>query len=670
MFRTFVGFLLAGIVIHQVSVILKNHYTNMADQESPTGDAETQALEGEQPMSPETQPMSQESGGTDDDQGEGKPGEVTKDDALESMEVDLSSPESKAEEETKGDEQSLSKEEIPTTPEKATAEGSKDEEKTETIAGNNEEMAKGDERESMEVVPQSPESRADDEKEKDAHGETDPEEQPMSQGSAIVGGAEEESSTSQKAEAAAVDEKEVVQEDAGKSMDVDESSQDSREDKSATEATDQESETDQKAEKPSNEIKDTSDDGDEKQEEMKKEGDDSDKKPESKENAKELEKNKAEGKVEEQQAKKEEESLEEKYRKHLEYMEQRRDEERSKHTFPDTLEEFKYKFNEDGELRHMETDEKFIFHVKKDDHVYNQKRYEALGEIITDYVYNLLEKDEKLQKVYIPVDAAKDEPKSFIFMTEDALTNPDKLMLLIHGSGVVRAGQWARSLIININLESGTQIPYIRRAKENGYGVIVFNTNENYEDRQKKIPIRENSTPEDHTQYVWDNFVMKSKAKHVVMVAHSYGGLCVTSLCASREKEFYRKVTVVAMTESIHSLHLQEAPHPMIRWFSKFAVNWVTSEEPCDTPIPMDLLEVPKRSAGTKKHEETSWKSIDAVFKYFAEAVSKATPSGTERPHENAENEGAADPNGKEKKDSKAGPTEKKPEGKVQQQSD
>lgn len=51
-------------------------------------------------------------------------------------------------------------------------------------------------------------------------------------------------------------------------------------------------------------------------------------------------------------------------------------------------------------------------------------------------------------------------------MSEDALTNPDKLLVLIHGNGVVRAGQWARRLIINEDLDSGTQIPYIKRATE------------------------------------------------------------------------------------------------------------------------------------------------------------------------------------------------------------
>ena len=44
---------------------------------------------------------------------------------------------------------------------------------------------------------------------------------------------------------------------------------------------------------------------------------------------------------------------------------------------------------------------------------------------------------------FLQVDAEENEDMSFFFMSDDALTC-DKLMILIHGSGVVRAGQWAR----------------------------------------------------------------------------------------------------------------------------------------------------------------------------------------------------------------------------------
>lgn len=66
------------------------------------------------------------------------------------------------------------------------------------------------------------------------------------------------------------------------------------------------------------------------------------------------------------------------------------------------------------------------------------------------------------------MDASPEEPTSFIYLTPDALLNPSKLLVLIQGSGVERAGQWARRLIINQDLDSGTQIPFITRAIQVG----------------------------------------------------------------------------------------------------------------------------------------------------------------------------------------------------------
>lgn len=82
--------------------------------------------------------------------------------------------------------------------------------------------------------------------------------------------------------------------------------------------------------------------------------------------------------------------------------------------------------------------------------------------MITETVYELLTKETKLQKHIIPVtnnvstrelfitkqvDIKDSEPSSFFFATDDALVNPTKLMILVHGSGVVRAGQWARRYV-------------------------------------------------------------------------------------------------------------------------------------------------------------------------------------------------------------------------------
>lgn len=64
-------------------------------------------------------------------------------------------------------------------------------------------------------------------------------------------------------------------------------------------------------------------------------------------------------------------------------------------------------FLSDGQLRHTETDERFEFEVRKEDPKYNQKRYEALGEVITEYVYNLLETEVGLKRITIPVSCGK-----------------------------------------------------------------------------------------------------------------------------------------------------------------------------------------------------------------------------------------------------------------------
>ena len=47
----------------------------------------------------------------------------------------------------------------------------------------------------------------------------------------------------------------------------------------------------------------------------------------------------------------------------------------------------------------------------------------------------------------LQLDANEHEGRGFVFYSNDAF-DCDRLMLIIHGSGVVRAGQWARRFVI------------------------------------------------------------------------------------------------------------------------------------------------------------------------------------------------------------------------------
>uniref|UniRef100_A0A8B9HTP2 Arb2 domain-containing protein n=1 Tax=Astyanax mexicanus TaxID=7994 RepID=A0A8B9HTP2_ASTMX len=323
--------------------------------------------------------------------------------------------------------------------------------------------------------------------------------------------------------------------------------------------------------------------------------------------------------------------------------------------FPQTLEEFEYAFNEHGQLRHTRTGEPFVFNYKEDLHRWNQKRYEALGEIITQYVYERLEKDCKLRKEMLPVDAEEDEPKSFFYLSEDALTNPDKLLVLIQGGGVVRAGQWARRLIINEDLDSGTQIPFINRAMKEGYGVMVLNPNENFLEVEKAPeaeqsgadssdePAEKRERREEREGKKKKEFYEKYRNPQKERETER-----IPIRMIQREDEVKSRLTAVAMTDSVHNVWHQEASRTIQDWLKEKCCNWVSSSEPLDTPLDAMLPDCPRRSAGTERHELTSWKSFQSIFKYFDKHLEEQTKAAAAEEEEEEDEEREKEKDGEE----------------------
>lgn len=291
-----------------------------------------------------------------------------------------------------------------------------------------------------------------------------------------------------------------------------------------------------------------------------------------------------------------------------------------KYTFPDTLEEFGYYFNDKGELRDRETDEKFKF-VIKDDHNYNQQRYDALGELVTEYLYQKMEKELHLQRVYIPLDARKDDPQSFVFISRNAMYTTDKLLVLIHGGGAVRAGQWSRKLIINENIDTGSQLPYISRAIQEGFEVIVCNPNINQLPiNGKKCNIKGNKTPEEHGFYIWQHFLRAAKAQHIAIVAHSYGGIVTMHMIQKYLEEMKDRVFAVCFTDSVHTMQRHQWIPPTKSFIKERGVNFGASYMPLNTELQIsDEDDCTSVSAGTQEHERTSHSSIDLVFTFIGD---------------------------------------------------
>lgn len=252
----------------------------------------------------------------------------------------------------------------------------------------------------------------------------------------------------------------------------------------------------------------------------------------------------------------------------------------------------------------------------------NQRHYEALGEVITEYVYDLLESKAGLRRLeLVPAGAegAVDEPRSHVFVSPDLAVNQEKLLILIHGSGVVRAGQWARRLIVNEDLDRGTQLPFIERAMKEGYAVVVANTNDNsrtFGSRKQLIQGSEN--PVNHLLTVWRQVVAKSPAKKVAIFAFSYGGVCTFEM-AMRVEDFTERVYAVALADSVHYIDHNTIPADRLAFLRQVGRNWVASGQPLDTPVQTASDDLERVSAGHSQHEMAPFSSMESVFAFLAQ---------------------------------------------------
>ena len=293
--------------------------------------------------------------------------------------------------------------------------------------------------------------------------------------------------------------------------------------------------------------------------------------------------------------------------------------------FPTSLEGFGYGFNK-GKLTKLDSDGHF---TEEGFQFVDQAHYEALGDVIDGEVYTLLEKEGGLDRISV----GPSKPESFIFCSKDYMTS-DKLLVLIHGSGVVRAGQWARRLIINEDLDKGTMLPFISHAKKTGWGVVVMNTNMNVDEGTGQ-DIEGSETPERHASTVWGKVVSKSKSENIVIIAHSYGGVVTMDLATNFQDDFIKKVNGVLMTDSVH--YKLSGNKDVDQKLVTVGKNYVASDLEVGTPVENMFStarsDIPRFSAGHSKHEWTSWSAMKNIFKdmeYASTQKSEKTDEATE----------------------------------------
>lgn len=173
----------------------------------------------------------------------------------------------------------------------------------------------------------------------------------------------------------------------------------------------------------------------------------------------------------------------------------------------------------------------------------NQAEYEKVGDIVTGYIQQVMKTRFNMQEVWVGDDSKPNAPKVNIFLSDDFYTNAGRCLVLIQGTGAVRAGQWARSLCVNESLTMGSMLPMLEFAKATGQSVIVFNPNM-AKDPLSGVAVPHCDSMDAHCRYIWERFMNRRTcpATSITLMAHSAGGRCTASLLKNYKADFMARV--------------------------------------------------------------------------------------------------------------------------------
>jgi hypothetical protein len=233
--------------------------------------------------------------------------------------------------------------------------------------------------------------------------------------------------------------------------------------------------------------------------------------------------------------------------------------------------------------------------------------YNDLGQAATRYVHEIMQRELEMQWVPVPGTGALG---NVVLASPDLPTNDDTLLVLMPGSGSVRAGTWGRTLLITDSFEHGSMIEWLREATARKWAVVSFDPNRNNGGQLNGARCCVRS---------WQSFVDTSPAKRILVVAHSAGGAWLCACLAQMQVERLKRIKAIALTDTFQDPTTLGAKQLQL-WGSR-GRHWCTSTEPIDTQIEDERAGgCDCFSAGTMDHASTNFCSKNSVFAFFDSA--------------------------------------------------
>lgn len=251
-----------------------------------------------------------------------------------------------------------------------------------------------------------------------------------------------------------------------------------------------------------------------------------------------------------------------------------------------------------------------------------ESKFNKLARLLTYYVEARMEQQFGMQTKLVPFKNDMTDPsyaKAPIFVSADWKDNTKRALILIQGTGEVRAGVWSRHAMINESLNCGSMLPQIKFAAANGMACLVMNPNYERDDDRRDVDPRVHGMQK-HAQYVFKKYVVnRCQAEEIFIIAHSRGGLILMELFKRFTGEMMDRVAAVALTDSVHTdIRDDLIDTEEVEWLSEKCVHFVKSSKKLNTKEKStDQGMIKTFSAGHPKHQYTTGYSWPIIQQFF-----------------------------------------------------
>lgn len=195
-------------------------------------------------------------------------------------------------------------------------------------------------------------------------------------------------------------------------------------------------------------------------------------------------------------------------------------------------------------------------------------------------ITSFLESELLLSSLYVP---AADAPVRSRLYGGMNYTAAKQLLVFITDSGPLglwRQGTTNDALTIS---HPWSMHHYMLQAQEEGYGIVLMNPFTNqakvFEDSgdARVVPIPSSSTPKEHVEFVWENFVIECSGM-VSIIAYARGGILAKHLLDTKKSQIRQKIHRIVFLASEHVVGGSES-NSVLEVLGRRSINWETSNE-------------------------------------------------------------------------------------------